>query len=127
MLANILIKLLFIIVVILIFSLKKDDTHVSNNAYPKFKIILYYDGSNEINLRFIDSIWKEITYKYITSGILSFAQININNNKYYKNYIFNSSPNLYILNNDQNIIYKYNGQYTFNPIDKFIVDCVSNF
>ena len=114
---------IFCLIFVCTLSLQKESTNsiVSNNKNYQLKIILYYNGSNDINLTFVDTAWKQLIFKYNKSNVISFGQVDIYKNKYFNDYIFESTPTLYVTIHDLNLIYKYNGQLTFNDIEHFMM------
>lgn len=125
--SNNLIIIIFCLFIIIILYIKIDRS--DNKEYEiikTIKIILYYDSSNDINLSFIDSIWKQLSTKYYNK--FNFNQIDIYKNKYFTNYNFyaieTTTPIIYVLG-ENDIIYKYNRQLTFNDIENFIITCSS--
>lgn len=115
---------LLCLIFIYILSRKQDQSPIINeNSHKKthFKMILYYDSFNQLNLTFLESTWKQIIFKYNKYSSFSFSHIDIYKNKYFKNYVFESSPTIYIIIDDHNLIYKYNGDMTFNTIENFMM------
>jgi hypothetical protein len=115
---------LFCLIFIYILSIKQESTTIKNfskNTNYKLKITLYYNGSNDVNLTFVDGIWKQLIFKYNKSPLIYFSQQNIHKNKYFNNYTFESTPSIFISIDEHNLIYKYNGPLTFSDIEHFIM------
>lgn len=102
----------------------------ANNAEKKIdntvKIMLYYNSSNTINLTFLDTIWKQLLFKYNKYPQITFTHTDIFQNKYFENYAFESTPTIYIIINHLNLIYKFKGTLTFDNIEHFIMLTVAN-
>ena len=119
---NIIPHLTFITCLIIVYflSLKK-----YNNIITKTKVILFYNSNKQLCLNIIDSVWKNIINKYNHIKHIEFETIDINHNKKYSHISFNELPQIYIINQDANILYKYNNNININDLNKFIVESMA--
>jgi len=82
------------------------------------KIILYYNSDKDVCIKFIDTIWREITNKYKN---INFVEVDVNKNKKYTDIYFDELPKIYMINSDENIINEYTKYLSYNNLDKFII------
>lgn len=112
--------LIISLIIIYFISIKKSNTNITNT-----KVILYYNSKKELCLNIIDTIWRKISNKYNNINNLEFILIDINNNNKYSHILFNELPQIYIINQESNLLYQFKNNITYDNLDKFIIESMS--
>lgn len=94
-----------------------------NIITTKTKLILFYNSTKELCLNIINNVWKNIAHKY---NNIEFILIDINDNKKYNHINFNEIPQIYLINQDLDLYYRFtDNMITQENLENFIISSMA--